>query len=108
MPDNCKHWQELLAEHALTTGPRRRAPDTGMNDDLASHLAGCVECQAVASEFRSVAQALNYIGAIDARSVATAAPAGLTARINARLARSSWGLSVVESPASRSCCSRAR
>ena len=84
MPDNCKHWQELLAEHALTTGPQRRATDR-MNDDLVAHLAGCVECQAAASEFRSVAEALNYIGAIDTRSVATAAPSGLTARINARI-----------------------
>ena len=86
MRDNCTHWQDLLAEHALTTGPHRRGTDTGMNDDLAAHLAGCIECQAAASEFRSVAEALSYYtGAIDARSVATAAPAGLTARINARI-----------------------
>lgn len=85
MPDNCEHWQELIAEHALTTGPHRLGTDTGMNDDLVAHLAGCVECQAAASEFRSVAEALNYVGAIGAPSVATAAPAGLTARINARI-----------------------
>lgn len=85
MPDNCKHWQELLAEHALTTGPHRPATDMGMNDDLAAHLAGCVECQAAAAEFGSVAEALNCTGAINARSVATAAPAGLTARINTRI-----------------------
>lgn len=85
MPDNCKHWQELLAEHALTTGPHRRTTDTGMNDDLAAHIAGCVECQAVASEFRSLAEALNSIEAINARPVATPAPVGLTDRINARI-----------------------
>lgn len=85
MPDNCRRWQGLLAEHALTTRPPHTGTDVAMDDGLADHLAGCVECQAAAAEFRSIAEALSHTDATSAGLVANAAPAGLTRRITARV-----------------------
>jgi len=85
MPDNCRRWQGLLAEHALTTRPPHTGTDVAMDDGLADHLAGCVECQTAAAEFRSIAEALSHTDANSSVLVANAAPAGLTRRITARV-----------------------
>ncbi len=63
MPDNCRHWQGLLAEHILSshssaTTATVGAADEVMSPELAEHLAGCPECRATADEFRSTAAAL--------------------------------------------------
>ncbi len=58
MPDNCRHWQGLLAEYVLTSHGRTTPESAEMTTDLAEHLAGCAECRATADEFRSTAVAL--------------------------------------------------
>ena len=84
MPDNCRHWQGLLAEHILssTRADGSRAP---MDDDLAEHLAGCTECQAAAAEFRATAAALAHTTAQNAAPVANLISGDLPARIAARV-----------------------
>ena len=85
MPDNCRHWQGLLAEHALAQRARGIGTDSGMSDALAEHLAGCAGCQAIATEFRSTSEALAYTDAPGASLVANSTPSGLTTRIAARV-----------------------
>ena len=87
MPDNCRHWQGLLAEHALAQRARGIGigTDSGMSDALAEHLAGCTGCQAIATEFRSTSEALAYTDAPGASLVANPTPSGLTTRIAARV-----------------------
>jgi hypothetical protein len=63
MPENCRQWQGLLAEHILASRRRPDRADPAMDDDLAGHLAGCQECQAAAVEFRSSAAALAHTNA---------------------------------------------
>ena len=85
MPDNCRHWQGLLAEHALAQRARGIGTGSGMSDALAEHLAGCPECQAIATEFRSTSEALSRTDAPGAFPVANPTPSGLTTRIAARI-----------------------
>lgn len=85
MPDSCKQWQGLLAEHFLTAGGRRDADLAPMPADLAEHVAGCVDCQAVASEFRATARALAFATAPSTTAVAPPPPAGLVTRIATRV-----------------------
>ena len=80
MPDNCKHWQALLAEWALTDALQ---PDP----ELDSHLATCAECNETLDEFRATAKALSHsAGTSNSTSASSmSAPAGLDARILARV-----------------------
>jgi len=84
MPENCRHWQGLLAEHILASTSHN--PDQPMADDLAEHVAGCAECQAVAADFRSAAAALASTTAPHA-ALPVVAPPGLGARITSRVDR---------------------
>ncbi len=84
MPDNCKHWQGLLAEHVLASSGRDEGPVPTMAEDLAEHLAGCSECQATASDFASTTDALAHTTAPTAAHVSPPS-AGLSARISARV-----------------------
>lgn len=84
MPENCRHWQGLLAEHILSSTSHN--PDQPMADDLAEHVAGCAECQAVAADFRSTAAALASTTAPHA-APPVVAPPGLGARITSRVDR---------------------
>ena len=77
MPEiNCKHWQGLIAEHALTT-PRP------IDADLDAHLSTCADCTAVFAEFQATAAALAH--ATPAPGVSVSAPAGLDTRIMRQL-----------------------
>jgi hypothetical protein len=57
MPDNCRQWQGLLAEHILASGGRH-GHAAAMPVDLAEHLVECADCQSVAAEFRATTEAL--------------------------------------------------
>lgn len=80
MPDNCRHWQGLLAEHVLTTDVNH-----AMSPDLAEHLAGCADCRATADEFRSTAAALTGTTAPTATPSAVPSSDDLSTRITARV-----------------------
>jgi hypothetical protein len=84
MPDNCRQWQGLLAEHILAAARDERTA-LPMDDDLAEHLAGCTECQAAAVEFRATAAALARTTAQNAAPVANLISGDLPARIAARV-----------------------
>jgi hypothetical protein len=85
MPDNCRHWQGLLAEHVLATRGDTIDNAPAMSDDLAEHLAGCAECQATASEFRSTTTALGHTTTPIAAHIADPISSGFSARIAARV-----------------------
>ncbi len=78
MPDNCKHWKDLIAEHALTA----RSP---VDHDLDAHVMTCTECTATVAEFRGIAAALSHTAAGSKPTAPRAAPSGLDERITARL-----------------------
>ena len=83
MPDNCRHWQGLLAEYVLASQRRVVGANPAMATDLAEHLAGCAECQTAAAEFGSVAEALAHTTAPTSAHVIGTASSGLAARISA-------------------------
>ena len=79
MPDNCKHWQALTAEHAL-------APDHPIDAALDAHLSTCAECASTLAEFRATAAALAHATEPRATTMSSASvPAGLEHRIMTRL-----------------------
>ena len=78
MPDNCKHWQALIAEHALTT-------DLPLDHDVDAHVLTCTDCAATVAEFRGIAAALSHTAAGSKPNAPRAVPSGLDARIAARL-----------------------
>jgi hypothetical protein len=84
MPENCRHWQGLLAEHVLASA-RDDGTHPAMDDALAEHLAGCTECRAAAAEFQATAAALAHTTAQNAAPVATLISGDLPARIAARV-----------------------
>jgi hypothetical protein len=85
MPENCRHWQGLLAEYILVSGADPDGDDPLMSDDLAAHLAGCLECQATAAEFRSSVDALAHTTAPSAAPIASPISSGLSKRISTRI-----------------------
>jgi anti-sigma-K factor RskA len=85
MPDNCRHWQGLLAEHALSSHGGSIEDAAAMSDELAEHVAGCAECQATAAEFRATAAALGHTTEPIAVHVANAMSSGMSSRIAARV-----------------------
>ena len=87
MPDNCRHWQALLAEQVLAarSPAGERAGDAETSADLAEHLADCVECRAIAEEFRSTAAALSGTTAPSATPVLMPTSDDLSMRITARV-----------------------
>lgn len=79
MPDNCKHWQALIAEHAL-------APDQPIDASLDEHLSTCADCTATLAEFRATAEALAHTtGPVGSTVSSASVPAGLEHRIMTRL-----------------------
>ncbi len=76
MPENCKHWQGIIAEQALTN-PRPIDPD------LDAHLFTCADCTTVFAEFEATVAALAQATPIP--GVSLSAPAGLDARIMRQL-----------------------
>ena len=85
MPENCRQWQGMLAEHVLASGGRHGDVAPAMPDDLAEHLAQCAECQATAAEFRATTAALAGTNAPPAARAAIPASSGLPDRIAARV-----------------------
>lgn len=85
MPDDCKIWQGLFAEHALTRLPSGDSPP--LDRELARHLEGCAECQSMLAEMSSSTAALRFVERPTQPPVWTEAPAGLKERISARLGR---------------------
>lgn len=84
MPENCRHWQGLLAEHILGSRRRHDGDASPMPEDLAAHLAECRECQEAAAEFRATAEALAHTTAPPAEHP-NPPSVGLSDRISARL-----------------------
>lgn len=79
MPDNCKHWQALIAEHAL-------APDQPTDAALDAHLSTCAACTSTLAEFRATAAALAHTTEPMGTTMSSASvPAGLEHRIMTRL-----------------------
>ena len=79
MPDNCKPWQALIAEHAL-------APDQPIDAALDAHLSTCTACASTLAEFRATVAALAHTTEAMSAQVSTASvPAGLEHRIMTRL-----------------------
>ncbi len=85
MPDNCRHWQGLVAEHVLASAGRHGDVVPAMPDDLAEHLADCAECQATITEFRATAEALAGTTAPPVARIVRPASSGLPDRIAARV-----------------------
>lgn len=85
MPDNCRHWQGLLAEYVLASRRRVVGAAPAMGDALAEHLGGCHDCQQAAVEFRSVADALAHTTAPTAVHLVNPTSAGMSSRITARV-----------------------
>ncbi|HEX3090423.1 MAG TPA: anti-sigma factor [Ilumatobacteraceae bacterium] len=85
MPDNCRHWQGLLAEHILASHGRAAPGDAEMGVDLAEHLADCADCRAAAEEFRSTAVALSGTTAPGPDPQPVPTSADLSMRITARV-----------------------
>ena len=85
MPDNCRHWQGLLAEHVLASAGRHGDVVPAMPDDLAEHLADCAECQATNTEFRTTSAALTGTTAPPIAHVVRLASSELPDRIAARV-----------------------
>ena len=85
MPENCRHWQGLLAEHVLASAGRHGDAVPAMGDDLAEHLAECAECQATITEFRATAEALARTTAPPVAHTVGPTSSGLPDRIAARV-----------------------
>lgn len=86
MPDNCKHWHGLLAEQMLAPPSVDNGGETAISADLAEHLVGCTDCQALAAEFRSTVGAISQVDAPSRSPAPSPTPGGLTTRIANRLA----------------------
>jgi len=85
MPENCRHWQGLLAEHILASHSRAGTDAVEIGADLAEHLAGCADCQAASAEFQSTAAALAGTNAPTSTPVVVPNSDDLSMRITARV-----------------------
>ena len=82
MPDNCEHWQGLIAERALNP------LDPAMEADVTAHLVTCSECRDLAHEFAITAAALATAGPAPTAPPTQDAPSAehLYTRISTRIA----------------------
>lgn len=83
MPDNCEHWQGLVAVRAL------RALDTESETTLMAHLATCADCRTLADEFGVTTSALAHArpeNLMSATLISATSPAPSPERINAQIA----------------------
>lgn len=83
MPDNCEHWQGLVAVRALG------ALDTASEMTLTAHLTTCADCRTLVDEFGVTASALAHGRPENLMSVALTSmtsPAPSPEHINARIA----------------------
>lgn len=83
MPDNCEHWQGLVAVRALGT------LDTESEMTLTAHLVTCADCRTLADEFGVTASALAHgrpENLMSAALTSTTSQAPSPERINAQIA----------------------
>ena len=82
MPDDCEHWQGLVAEQAL------RGLDTEPATTLVAHLSTCTDCRTLANEFEATVSALSHArpeNLLSETLKSTTAPAPSPEHLNARI-----------------------
>ncbi len=78
MSDRCRHWQGVIAEQALSGEPQA-------DPELEAHLATCAECSGAVTEVRATTRTLAHTTPASIEPAMLLAPAGLDARILARV-----------------------
>ena len=74
MFEDCRHWQRVIAEQALTGEPRA-------DRELETHLASCAECSATVTEFHATTLALAHAMPASIEPAVGPVPAGLDTRL---------------------------